>query len=159
MSARVFMLIAARLASADPVPDTWFSAYLTSINGVGYFEPVNLIQKPDRAQVASAIPASATTSYRANIHCSILPNGKLTKCKAQDLWPSKKDTFASISKIIRLFRLSVQDAALAKTHNAEVLLTMYLDDRRRPLDRSCPAGWCPTIPPPPPPPPPLPNGS
>lgn len=153
---QILMLLATAALSApsDPVPETWFTAYLTAdLPGGGYFEPVTLVHSLNRAQVASVLPLTATVSYRVNLVCGVRPTGTLFECKPQQLWPDSPKTFLPVRKLLPSFKLSSADAALAKAHHAQVLLTMYIDDDGRKLDRSCPPGWCPSLPAPVPPPP------
>ena len=155
MPALILLVAATLSATSDPVPETWFSTFLTAdVPSGGYFKPVHLVHSPDRAQVASALPQAATVSYRANLVCGVRPTGVLFSCKPQQLWPDSPKTFSAVRMLVPSFKLSLADAALAKAHHAQILLTMYVDDDRRKIDRSCPPGWCPATPPPPPPPPP-----
>lgn len=147
------ILLLALMAAPTPsaaVPETWFSAFLIASSNDPYFEPVDLVRRPDRHQVASLLPQTARVSYRANVICEVQDNGSVHSCKPQQLWPDDKSTFRLASKLLPSIRLSLADAEAAKAHHAELLVTMYIDDEDRKLDRSCPPGWCPILPAPPP---------
>lgn len=72
MSFSPLLLIASAITS-PAVPDSWFSAFLTAAKSADvYFEQAELVEKPNRVQVAAALPHQAKVSYR--VEASVASN-------------------------------------------------------------------------------------
>jgi hypothetical protein len=132
--------------AADAAPERWFDVFT-----LPNFNPVGLAQRPTLKQVAKALPVDATTPLRIWFECKVSRTLTLTDCEPTRVWPNEASTIRAARSLLPAFRL-ISDANELTQPSATVLLTMYIDDDSRRLDRSCPRDWCPSIPPPPPPP-------
>lgn len=98
---------------------------------------------PTQQDIARAFSPKSQSAYRVAWDCSISGTGQLKNCKLNAVWPATVD-LSLVSGILEKVRLDRQTVNNARQHHARLALTVYLDDGRQELNRSCPPGWCPT---------------
>jgi hypothetical protein len=134
---------------ASNVPERWFAAISLPTG-----KTVTILEGPSLEQVARSLPANAKSSLRIYFDCGVTERGKLTKCQPTQMSPDTVSTVQAGRSLLPHFRLSAEGKDLVQRFGGRLLLSMYIDDEARKLDRSCPSPWCAITPAPPPPPPP-----